>query len=69
MENSENSWKTRILSSFLYAVFTYTVPDGGDRLNMKETVELDWFFFLFGSQASSSVGSKTSKPFFRKLIT
>ena len=33
--------KTRILGSFLYAVFRFTVLHGGDRLNMKEGVELD----------------------------
>ena len=40
MENTENSCKSKIMSSFLFAVFTYTVLHGGDRLIMKEGLEL-----------------------------
>ena len=46
MKNTENSRKTRILGSFLYAVFTYTVLHGEDRLNMIEDVKLDWFLVI-----------------------
>ena len=66
MENTENSRKTRILGSFLYAVFTYTVLHGEDRLNMKEGVELDWFLLIRSFQAVPKV-TKNTKPRFLKI--
>ena len=66
MKNTENSRKTRILSSFLYAVFTYTVPHGGDCLIMKEGLELDWFFVIGSFQAVPKT-TKITKTCFLKI--
>ena len=66
MKNTENSRKTRILSSFLYAVFTYTVPHGGDCLIMKEGLELGWFFIIRSFQAVPKV-TKNAKNWFSEM--
>ena len=66
MENTENSWKTRILSSFLFAVFIQTVPDGEDRLNMIEGVKLEWFFVIRSFQAVPKV-TKNAKNRFSEM--
>ena len=63
MENTENSWKTRILSSFLFAVFTQTVPDGEDQLNMIEGVKLEWFFVIRSFQAVPKTTKNTKNWF------
>ena len=55
MKNTENWWKSKIMSSFLFAVFTYTVLHGGDRLIMKEGVELGRFFIIRSFQAVPKV--------------
>ena len=64
MENTENSWKTRILSSFLFAVFTQTVPDGEDRLDMTEDIKLDWFFVITSFQAVPKIIKNTKNRFY-----
>ena len=66
MKNTENWWKSKIMSSFLFAVFTYTVLHGEDRLNMKEGVELDWFLLIRSFQAVPKV-TKNTKPRFLKI--
>ena len=38
---------------------------GGDRLNIKEGFELDYFFFLFGAQAWSL---RRQNPFFENKL-
>ena len=63
MKNTENSWKTRILSSFLFAVFTQTVPDGENRLDMTEGIKLDWFFVIKSSQALPVIIKNTKTDF------
>ena len=69
MENTENSWKTRILSSFLYTVFTHTVLHGDDRLNMIEEIKLDCFFVIRSFQAVSNNHQKYKKTDFWWKVT
>ena len=66
MKNTENSWKTRILSSFLYTVFTHTVLHGDDRLNMIEGVKLDCFFVIRSFQAVPKTTKNTKNWFLVK---
>ena len=66
MKNTENWWKSKIMSSFLFAVFTYTVLHGGDRLIMKEGLELGWFFIIRSFQAVPKV-TKNSKNWFSEM--
>ena len=63
MENTENSWKTRILSSFLFAVFTQTMPDGENRLDMIENIKLDWFLVIKSSNALPVIIKNTKNRF------
>ena len=63
MKNTENSWKTRILSSFLFAVFTQTVLDGQNRLDMIEGIKLDWFFVIKSFQAVPKIIKNTENRF------
>ena len=63
MENSENSWKTRILSSFLFAVFTQTMPDGENRLDMIENIKLDWFLVIKSSNTLPVIIKNTKNRF------
>ena len=66
MKNTENWWKSKIMSSFLFAVFTYTVLHGGDRLIMKEGLELGWFFIIRSFQAVPKV-IKNAKNWFSEM--
>ena len=66
MKNTENWWKSKIMRSFLFAVFTYTVLHGGDRLIMKEGLELGWFFIIRSFQAVPKV-TKNSKNWFSEM--
>ena len=64
MENTKNPWKSKIMSSFLFVVFTYTVLHGGDRLIMKEGLELDCFIIIWcPSEHKRGVGRRQN-PFF-----
>ena len=68
MKKPENSWKTRILSVFLFAVFTQTVPDGGNRLDMTEGIKLDWFFVIKSSNALPVIIKNTKNRFFGERL-
>ena len=66
MKNTENRWKSKNMSSFLFAVFTYTVLHGGDRLIMKEGLELGWFLIIRSFQAVPKV-TKNAKNWFSEM--
>ena len=63
MKNTENSWKTRILSSFLFAVFTHTELHGENRLYMTEVIKLDRFFVIKSSHALPVIMKNTENRF------
>ena len=63
MENTANSWKTGILSSLLFAVFTHTELHGENRLDMTEGIKLDWFFVIKSFQAVPKIIKNTENRF------
>ena len=66
MKNTENWWKSKIMSSFLFAVFPYMVLHGEGRLIMKEGLELGWFFIIRSFQAVPKV-TKNAKNWFSEM--
>ena len=67
MKNTENSWKTRILSSFLFAVFTQAVPDGGNypctiAKLMFDRLKKKWHSTLLHNIVKKTISDKN--PFF-----
>ena len=50
----------------MFLVFTYTVLHGGNRLNMKEGLELDCFFLIRSFQAVPETTKNTKTCFLMK---